>query len=139
MWFDIKKREDREKKILGTHQNFDDDIISIIGKISIRRFQRHQKRSQTVTAVGHTSDPMTSKPQHLWTARMIQFVHRLWSFLVSLDSFHRDLLNDIDGVIILVSLESFHWDLYNDTIVLLSKFYVCAWMSISKMDFSISP
>jgi hypothetical protein len=41
MWFDIKKREDREKKILETHQNFDEDIISIIGKISIRRFQRH--------------------------------------------------------------------------------------------------
>jgi hypothetical protein len=139
MWFDIKKREDREKKILGTHQNFDDDIISIIGKISIRRFQRHQKRSQTVTAVGHTSGSKTSEPQHLWTARMIQFVHRLWSFLVSLDLFHQDLLNDVDGVIILVSLESFHWDLYNDTIVLLSKFYVCAWMSISKMDFSISP
>ena len=38
--------------------------------------------SPTVTGVSHTSDPKTSEPWHLWTARVAYFIHYLWPFLL---------------------------------------------------------
>jgi hypothetical protein len=50
-----KKRKERKKKILETHQNFNDDTTSTVGKISTGRIKQHQGRSPMVTRVGHTS------------------------------------------------------------------------------------
>jgi hypothetical protein len=55
------KREDREKstkinrETSKTHRNSDDDIIGIVGKISIKQIQEHQRMSQKVNRVGHMS------------------------------------------------------------------------------------
>jgi len=38
--------------ILEIHRSFDNDIISIMEKISKRQVSRHQKRLQTVNGVG---------------------------------------------------------------------------------------
>jgi hypothetical protein len=52
---DKKKRKERNKKILETHQNLNDDTTSTVGKISTGRIKQHQERSPMVTGVGHTS------------------------------------------------------------------------------------
>ena len=52
-----EKREDKKNKkvnkmILKAHRNFNNDIISIMEKISTRQVHQHRKRLQTVNGVG---------------------------------------------------------------------------------------
>jgi len=81
-----------------------DDIIGSVRKILTKRVQRHQERSSMVTGVGHISGPKASEPQHFWTARVANFVHHLWPYLMSLDSSHRDIFNNTNVVIIRTSV-----------------------------------
>jgi len=96
-------RERKEKKI-QRHQNSNDDIIGMVGKISMRRIQRHQERSLIVIKIGHTNSPETSEPWYLWKAHMTHSVHGLWFYVVLLDSSHWDLSNVTSNVIIRVLL-----------------------------------
>jgi hypothetical protein len=90
-WFN-KERVERErkekKKTIKAYQNSDNNTTSTVEK------------SSTVTKVGHMSSPKTSEFRHLWTARVVHFIYRLWLVLVSLDSPRRNLSNDTSGVII---------------------------------------
>jgi hypothetical protein len=54
--------------------------------------------------VGHISGPKASEPQHFWTARVANFVHHLWPYLMSLDSSHRYIFNNTNVVIIRTSV-----------------------------------
>jgi len=108
LWFTILKdtysiRREIEKK-KKAHKNSDDDIIGSVRKILTKRVQRYQERSSMVTGVGHISGPKVSEPQHFWTARVANFVHHLWPYLMSLDSSHRDIFNNTNVVIIRTSV-----------------------------------
>jgi len=43
-----RKEKKQRKKILEAHQSFNNDTTGIIGKISMRQIQQHQRSSQTV-------------------------------------------------------------------------------------------
>jgi len=75
-------REKREKKKeLEARQDFDENIIGIVEKISMRRIQWHQERSLMVIGVGHISNSKTSELWYFWTTSVAHFVNRLWPFM----------------------------------------------------------
>ena len=91
------KREDGEKsKKLNketpkTHRNSDDDIIGIVGKISIRQIQQHQRRFKKVNRVSHMSCPKVLWLTCFW-----------WNFLMSLYLSCWDLFNGTGAIIVRV-------------------------------------
>jgi hypothetical protein len=89
---EIEKSKSKNKKTLKAHRSYNDDIIGIIEKISTRRIQRHQIRSQMVKEVGHTRRLKVSGLICLWAARVSHYDHHWWPSLMSLDLSHRDLL-----------------------------------------------
>jgi len=52
-----RRRGERKKIILYIHQNFNDDIINIVGKISTKRVKQHKKKSHMMSGVSHTNSP----------------------------------------------------------------------------------
>lgn len=81
-----KRKKKRKEKTLKAHKNSDVDIISSVRKILTRQVQQHQERLSMVTGVGHISGLKASEPQHFWTARVANFVHHFWPYLMSFDS-----------------------------------------------------
>jgi len=50
------------KKNLEKHQNSNDNTISIVGKISMRKIQLHKERSPIIIKINHTNGSETSEP-----------------------------------------------------------------------------
>jgi hypothetical protein len=98
--FNKKRWERKRKKNSEKHQNSDDNTIGMVGKISMRRIQRHKERSPTIIKINHTNGSETSEPRHFWKARMAHPVHGLWPFVVLLDLSLQDLFNVTGNVVI---------------------------------------
>jgi len=61
---EIKDKKKKKKiKIPEVHQCSDNDTIDTIGKISMRRIQRHQGSSSIMTGVCPTSRPKENEPR----------------------------------------------------------------------------
>jgi len=92
-----ERKKTKKKKILEAHQSFDNDTTCIIGKISTREIQQHQRSSQMVDGEGHMSYPKMSGFTCLWATHVAYSgVHEI---LVLLDLSYWDL-SSTDGVII---------------------------------------
>jgi len=93
-----KKVEKIYKKNPEAHRSSDDDTASTVEKISMRRIQRHQRRSQTVTGMFHTSCPKKNKPRHF---RLL-----VWPTQVTV----RDIL--VVGFVLSISFQRYQWCCY---------------------------
>ena len=60
-----REKTKKEKIILKAYRNSDDDINCIIRNILMKRVHQHQKKSQTVNIIGHTSCPKVSRLTYL--------------------------------------------------------------------------
>jgi len=100
-----RRRGERKKIILYIHQNFNDDIINTVGKISTKRVKQHKKKNHTWWAEWATQTVQRCWGSLvLWAARVTHSNYCWWHFIISLDLSHQNLFNGTGSIIIKVSI-----------------------------------